>query len=81
MGFVFIDCYSGCFVSWDYLFLKMHKYLQHQCRMDANAGKQFFVKLDGMGQLLCLLTAVAFPAYIYCHLEYMLYKRPIIFLR
>lgn len=37
------------------------KYLQHQCQWMSTIGGSFSVKLDGMGQLLCLLNAVAYP--------------------
>ena len=37
------------------------KHLAHQSAWMAALGSSFSVKLDGMGQLLCLLTAVSFP--------------------
>jgi NADH-quinone oxidoreductase subunit M len=37
------------------------KYLQHQNEWIPALGSSFSVKLDGVGQLLCLLTAVAYP--------------------
>ncbi len=44
--------------------LKDAKYLQHQCEWMQALGSSFSVKLDGMGQLLCLLNAVAYPLVI-----------------
>jgi NADH-quinone oxidoreductase subunit M len=41
--------------------LKEEKYLQHQCEWLQTLGSSFSVKLDGMGQLLCLLNAIAYP--------------------
>src|SRR5687768_15707439 len=41
--------------------LKEDKYLQQQCEWLPGLGSSFSVKLDGMGQLLCLLTAIAYP--------------------
>ena len=41
--------------------LKDEKYLQHQSEWMQSLGSSFSVKLDGMGQLLCLLTAVVYP--------------------
>jgi NADH-quinone oxidoreductase subunit M len=37
------------------------KHLAHQSAWMSALGSSFSVKLDGMGQLLCLLTAVSFP--------------------
>ena len=37
------------------------KHLAHQSAWMSTLGSSFSVKLDGMGQLLCLLTAVSFP--------------------
>lgn len=37
------------------------KYLSHQCEWMQGLGSSFAVGLDGMGQVLCLLTAVAYP--------------------
>ncbi|MBL7732803.1 MAG: NADH-quinone oxidoreductase subunit M [Chitinophagaceae bacterium] len=37
------------------------RHLQHECRWMESIGASFSVKLDGMGQLLCLLNAVAYP--------------------
>lgn len=44
--------------------LNEEKYLQHQCQWLYTIGSSFSVKLDGMGQLLCLLNAVAYPLVI-----------------
>src|SRR6186713_1082743 len=44
--------------------LKEAKYLEHHCEWMAALGSSFSVKLDGMGQLLCLLNAVAYPLVI-----------------
>ncbi len=41
--------------------LKEEKYLQHQAEWLQTLGSSFSVKLDGMGQLLCLLNAIAYP--------------------
>src|SRR5258706_15834970 len=41
--------------------LKEDKYLSHQTDWLPALGSSFSVKLDGMGQLLCLLNAVAYP--------------------
>ena len=41
--------------------LKEDKYLQHQCEWLPALGSSFSVRLDGMGQLLCLLNAIAYP--------------------
>ena len=43
-----------------YLF-KDAKYLEHRSDWMPVIGSSFSIKLDGMGQLLCLLTAVAYP--------------------
>jgi NADH-quinone oxidoreductase subunit M len=40
---------------------KDEKYLQHQSEWMQSLGSSFSVKLDGMGQLLCLLTSIAYP--------------------
>jgi len=45
--------------------LKEEKYLQHSCEWIQTIGSRFSVKLDGMGQLLCLLNAVAYPLVIF----------------
>jgi NADH-quinone oxidoreductase subunit M len=37
------------------------QYLGHQSEWLSTLGSSFSVKLDGMGQLLCLLTAISFP--------------------
>ena len=44
--------------------LKDTEYLQYQCEWMQTLGSSFSVKLDGMGQLLCLLNAVAYPLVI-----------------
>jgi len=44
--------------------LKEEKYLQHHCEWIQTLGSSFSVKLDGMGQLLCLLNAIAYPLVI-----------------
>src|SRR5258705_2766614 len=41
--------------------LKEDKYLRQQCDWLPALGSSFSVKLDGMGQLLCLLNAIAYP--------------------
>ena len=41
--------------------LKEAKYLEHQSAFMSTLGSSFAVKLDGMGQLLCLLNTIAFP--------------------
>jgi NADH-quinone oxidoreductase subunit M len=41
--------------------LKDPKYLAYQTEWMGSLNSSFSVKLDGMGQLLCLLNAVAFP--------------------
>ncbi len=41
--------------------LKDEKYLQHQTDWLPALGSSFSIRLDGMGQLLCLLTAVSYP--------------------
>lgn len=43
------------------LCLKDPNYLSHESEWMQGVGSSFSVKLDGMGQLLCLLTAVAYP--------------------
>lgn len=40
---------------------KSNEYLVHQCEWIPSLGSSFSVKLDGMGQLLCLLTGIAYP--------------------
>lgn len=42
-------------------FLKEDKFLQHQSEWLPALGSSFSVKLDGVGQLLCLLNAIAYP--------------------
>lgn len=44
-----------------FTFLKEAKYLEHQSEWMPVLGSSFSLKLDGMGQLLCLLTAIAYP--------------------
>ena len=34
-----------------------------------NLGSSFAIQLDGMSQLLCLLTGVAYPLIFFCDLE------------
>src|SRR5258705_13273144 len=41
--------------------LKEDKYLRQQCDWLPAMGSKFSVKVDGMGQLLCLLNAIAYP--------------------
>jgi NADH-quinone oxidoreductase subunit M len=41
--------------------LKGDKNLQFQCEWLQTIGSSFSIKLDGMGQILCLLNAVAYP--------------------
>jgi|CXWL01.1.fsa_nt_gi NADH-quinone oxidoreductase subunit M len=41
--------------------LKDDKYLQYHTEWLQTLGSSFSVKLDGMGQLLCLLNAIAYP--------------------
>jgi NADH-quinone oxidoreductase subunit M len=41
--------------------LKTDSYLQFQAPWISSINTSFSVKLDGMGQILCLLTAVSFP--------------------
>src|SRR5262245_3181165 len=41
--------------------LKQAKYLAYHTDWLTNLGSSFSVKLDGIGQLLCLLTAIAYP--------------------
>jgi NADH-quinone oxidoreductase subunit M len=41
--------------------MKDAKYLRHHSEFMGTLGSSFSVALDGMGQVLCLLTAVAFP--------------------
>jgi NADH-quinone oxidoreductase subunit M len=50
------------------------KYLEHQSEWLSTLGSSFSVKLDGMGQLLCLLTAIAFPL-IFVSTWHSLYKK------
>ena len=41
--------------------LKEGKYLQQSAEWLGGLGSRFSVKLDGMGQILCLLTAISYP--------------------
>jgi NADH-quinone oxidoreductase subunit M len=41
--------------------MKEAKYLEYQGDWLQTIGSSFYIKLDGMGQLLCLLTAIAYP--------------------
>lgn len=43
------------------LVFKDDKYLQHRSPWMQTLGSSFSVRLDGMGQLVCLLNAVAYP--------------------
>ncbi|MES1214019.1 MAG: NADH-quinone oxidoreductase subunit M [Bacteroidota bacterium] len=43
------------------ILIKDASYLQHQSDWMTSIGSSFSVKLDGMGQILCLLTAVSYP--------------------
>ncbi|NOT49695.1 MAG: NADH-quinone oxidoreductase subunit M [Chitinophagaceae bacterium] len=43
------------------LLIKDSTYLQQNCEWLSSLGSSFSVKLDGMGQLLCLLTAIVYP--------------------
>jgi NADH-quinone oxidoreductase subunit M len=45
-------------------FLKEEKYLQFRGEWMQTIGSSFSLKLDGLGQLLCLLNAVAYPLVI-----------------
>ncbi len=36
-------------------------YLEHQCEWMQTIGSSFYVKLDGLGKILCLLTGVTYP--------------------
>jgi NADH-quinone oxidoreductase subunit M len=40
---------------------KDQQYLQHQSEWMQVVGSSFSIKLDGMGQILCLLTAISYP--------------------
>ncbi|HUR64843.1 MAG TPA: NADH-quinone oxidoreductase subunit M [Chitinophagaceae bacterium] len=44
--------------------MKDAKYLQFSCEWMPALGSSFSVQLDGMGQLLCLLNAIAYPLVI-----------------
>jgi NADH-quinone oxidoreductase subunit M len=41
-----------------------NKFLHHQCEWMQPLGSSFSVGMDGMGQLLCLLNAIAYPLVI-----------------
>ncbi len=41
--------------------LKNDSYLQYHANWMSSINSSFSVKLDGMGQILCLLTSVSFP--------------------
>lgn len=41
--------------------LKGENYLQHQSEWMQTIGSSFSVKMDGMGKILCLLTAIVYP--------------------
>ena len=55
--------------------LKEAKYLEHQSAFMSTLGSSFSVKLDGMGQLLCLLNTIAFPL-IFISTWNSTYKKP-----
>jgi len=42
-------------------FFKEENFLQHSYEWMGTIGSNFSVKMDGMGQILCLLTALAYP--------------------
>lgn len=44
-----------------FLWIKEARYLSVDVEWMASIGSRFSLKLDGMGQVLCLLTAVAYP--------------------
>jgi NADH-quinone oxidoreductase subunit M len=43
------------------IFIKDAKFLQHQCEWLPALGSSFYIRLDGVGLLLTLLTAVSYP--------------------
>lgn len=49
--------------------------LEHHAPWLSSLGSSFYVKLDGMGQLLCLLTAIAFPV-VFVSTWHSKYDRP-----
>ena len=49
--------------------------LQFKCEWLPGLGSSFSIRLDGMGQLLCLLTAISFPL-IFITTWYRQYKNP-----
>jgi NADH-quinone oxidoreductase subunit M len=55
--------------------LKSEEYLSHDSQWMQGVGSSFAVKLDGMGQLLCLLNAVSYPIIILAT-WHSSYKRP-----
>lgn len=55
--------------------LKEAKWLEHQSAFMSTLGSSFAVKLDGMGQLLCLLNTIAFPL-IFISTWNSTYKKP-----
>ncbi|WP_276500965.1 complex I subunit 4 family protein [Terrimonas pollutisoli] len=55
--------------------LKEAKWLEHQSAFMSTLGSSFSVKLDGMGQLLCLLNTIAFPL-IFISTWNSAYKKP-----
>ncbi len=55
--------------------LKEANYLQHQSAWMSVIGSSMALKLDGMGQVLCLLNAVAFPL-IFIATQRTTYKKP-----
>jgi NADH-quinone oxidoreductase subunit M len=55
--------------------LKDPKWLSHESAWMQPLGSSFSVKLDGLGQLLCLLNAVAFPL-VFIGTWHSSYKRP-----
>ena len=61
MGIIFIYSLHWLFQYLGLTILSEAKYLAHQSEWMSTLGSSFSVKLDGMGQLLCLLTAISFP--------------------
>ena len=55
--------------------LKEAKYLEHQSAFLSTLGSSLSLKLDGMGQLLCLLNTIAFPL-IFISTWHSTYKKP-----
>jgi len=56
-------------------FLKNESYLQYHASWISSLNTSFSIKLDGMGQILCLLTAVSFPL-VFISTWYTRYKKP-----